>query len=172
MLCRWLASRPRRLGVEIYPGFAAAEVLEEDGRVSRHRHRRHGQRQSGQPGAEFPAPAWSCGRAALIFAEGCRGSLTERLMERLRNLRRGATLQVFEFQHRAFRVGQPLQHSSASRNNCSWCWTCPPGDGLASASQASIRQDVCSSDCSRFTSRSGPVNLQSASARVRSGGEA
>ena len=33
-LCRWLAAQAEELGVEIYPGFAAAEVLyDEDGRV-------------------------------------------------------------------------------------------------------------------------------------------
>src|SRR5580658_4573935 len=32
-LCRWLATQAEELGVEIYPGFAAAEVLYEDGRV-------------------------------------------------------------------------------------------------------------------------------------------
>jgi electron-transferring-flavoprotein dehydrogenase len=32
-VCRWLAAQAEELGVEIYPGFAAAEVLEEDGRV-------------------------------------------------------------------------------------------------------------------------------------------
>ena len=32
-LCRWLGQQAEALGVEIYPGFAASEVLEEDGRV-------------------------------------------------------------------------------------------------------------------------------------------
>src|ERR1700761_4683193 len=31
--CRWLAIQAEELGVEIYPGFAAAELLEEDGRI-------------------------------------------------------------------------------------------------------------------------------------------
>ena len=48
-LCRWLAQQAEELGVEIYPGFAAAEVLyDEDGRGARRRHRRHGHRQ-GRP---------------------------------------------------------------------------------------------------------------------------
>src|SRR5277367_435984 len=33
-LCRWLGTRAEALGVEIYPGFAAAEVLYEDGAVA------------------------------------------------------------------------------------------------------------------------------------------
>ena len=32
-VCRWLATQAEELGVEIYPGFAAAELLEEDGRI-------------------------------------------------------------------------------------------------------------------------------------------
>src|SRR5215471_12272005 len=32
-VCRWLATKAEALGVEIYPGFAAAEVLSEDGAV-------------------------------------------------------------------------------------------------------------------------------------------
>ena len=33
MSCRWLGQQAEALGVEIYPGFAAAELLEEDGRI-------------------------------------------------------------------------------------------------------------------------------------------
>ncbi len=55
-LCRWLAQQAEALGVEIYPGFAAAEVLYDDaGRVARGRDRRHGDRQ-GRP-ADRPLPA-------------------------------------------------------------------------------------------------------------------
>ena len=44
-VCRWLAKQAEELGVEIYPGFAAAEVLYDDkGRRQRCRHRRHGDR--------------------------------------------------------------------------------------------------------------------------------
>src|SRR5690348_12542328 len=53
-VCRWLATRAEALGVEIYPGFAAAELLEEDGR-DRHRHRRHGHHEVGRARAELPA---------------------------------------------------------------------------------------------------------------------
>jgi hypothetical protein len=44
-VCRWLATQAEALGVEIYPGFAAAEVLyNDDRRGGRRRHRRHGRR--------------------------------------------------------------------------------------------------------------------------------
>lgn len=42
-LCRWLGEQAEALGVEIYPGFAASEVLfDSDGRGARCRHRRYG----------------------------------------------------------------------------------------------------------------------------------
>ena len=42
-VCRWLAEQAESLGVEIYPGFTAAEVLFDDaGSVKRHRDRRNG----------------------------------------------------------------------------------------------------------------------------------
>ena len=44
-VCRWLAAKAEALGVEIYPGFAAADLLyDEQGRGHRRRHRRHGRR--------------------------------------------------------------------------------------------------------------------------------
>ena len=52
-VCRWLATKAEALGVEIYPGFAAAEVLfDAQRRGGRRRHRRHGHRQ-GWPAQGF-----------------------------------------------------------------------------------------------------------------------
>ena len=49
------------LGVEIYPGFAAAEVLYDDnGRGRRHRNRRHGHRQGRPAEGRISPAAWSC----------------------------------------------------------------------------------------------------------------
>ena len=55
-LCRWLAQQAEGLGVEIFAGFAAAEVLYgEDGAVSGVRHRRHGHRQGRRQDRELHA---------------------------------------------------------------------------------------------------------------------
>ena len=55
-LCRWLGSQAEALGVEIYPGFAAAEVLYDDtGPRSRRRHRRHGDREGRREDRRVPA---------------------------------------------------------------------------------------------------------------------
>ena len=81
-LTRWLAGRAEALGVEIFPGFAAAEVLyHEDGRVKGVATGDMGLDEHGQPkvgherGMELHAKV-------TVFAEGCRGHLGKRLIER------------------------------------------------------------------------------------------
>jgi electron-transferring-flavoprotein dehydrogenase len=80
--CRWLAEQAEALGTEIYPGFAAAEVLYDDqGRVTGVATGDMGvgkdgeQKDSYQPGMELRAKY-------TFFAEGCRGSLTKTLFQR------------------------------------------------------------------------------------------
>ncbi len=81
-VCRWLGEQAEALGVEIYPGFAAAEVLYDDqGRVMGVATGDMGLAKDGshkdsyQPGMELRAKY-------TFFAEGCRGSLSKTLMER------------------------------------------------------------------------------------------
>src|SRR4051812_20955397 len=74
-LCRWLAGQAEALGVEIYPGFAAAEVLyDEAGRVRGVATGSMGIGKDGQPTDNFTAGVELVGKETL-FAEGCRGSL-------------------------------------------------------------------------------------------------
>src|SRR5579862_8822487 len=76
-LCRWLAAQAEELGVEIYPGFAAAEVLFDDsGRVVGVATGDMGIGKDGEPTASFTPGVELRGRETL-FAEGCRGSLTK-----------------------------------------------------------------------------------------------
>ncbi|MBV9859923.1 MAG: electron transfer flavoprotein-ubiquinone oxidoreductase [Alphaproteobacteria bacterium] len=93
-LCRWLAQQAEELGVEIYPGFAAAEVLYDDGGRVRGVATgdmgigRDGERTDRyQPGVELVAKE-------TLFAEGARGSLTKTLVERFR-LRDGRDPQTY-----------------------------------------------------------------------------
>jgi electron-transferring-flavoprotein dehydrogenase len=94
-LCRWLGQQAEALGVEIYPGFAAAEVLygDDGGRVGGVATGDLGIGRDGtrtdryQPGMELRA-------RQTLFAEGCRGSLTQELFERFR-LREGADPQTY-----------------------------------------------------------------------------
>ena len=93
-LTRWLASQAEELGVEIFPGFAAAEVLfHEDGSVKGVATGDMGVARDGthrpdyQPGMELHA-------RYTFFAEGARGHLTKRLTE-LFDLRKDSGPQVY-----------------------------------------------------------------------------
>jgi electron-transferring-flavoprotein dehydrogenase len=92
-VCRWLGQQAEALGVEIYPGFAAADYLEEDGRVVGIATGDMGIGKDGQPTANFQRGMELRARYTL-FAEGCRGSLSKRLIERF-NLRDGHDRQTY-----------------------------------------------------------------------------
>ena len=78
-LCRWLAQRAETLGVELFPGFAAAAPLIEAGRVRGVRVGDMGRERDGSQGPNF-APGVDIHAAVTIVAEGCRGSLAKRLI--------------------------------------------------------------------------------------------
>jgi electron-transferring-flavoprotein dehydrogenase len=93
-LCRCLGAQAEALGVEIYPGFAAADVLYSDkgavagvltGDMGVARDGRH--KDSFTPGMELKA-------RYTFLAEGCRGSLSQRLMQHFR-LRDGVDHQKY-----------------------------------------------------------------------------
>ncbi len=92
--CRWLAEQAEVLGIEIFPGFAAAEVLYDgtggvrgiatgDMGVGKDGE----QTENYEPGIELLAKQ-------TLFAEGCRGSLTKELMQHF-NLRDGTDPQTY-----------------------------------------------------------------------------
>ena len=80
--CRWLGQQAEALGVEIYPGFAAAEVIQdENGAVKGVATGDMGIGKDGQPTANYTRGVELHGKQVL-FAEGCRGSLSKGLIER------------------------------------------------------------------------------------------
>jgi electron-transferring-flavoprotein dehydrogenase len=82
--CRWLAEQAEELGVEIYPGFAAAEVLyHADGSVRGVATGDMGLGPRGEKTANWQAGMELHARQTL-FAEGCRGSLSKMLMEKFK----------------------------------------------------------------------------------------
>ncbi len=88
-VCRWLATQAEELGVEIYPGFAAAEVLyDESGAVRGVATGDMGVGKDGQPTANHQEGMELLAKQT-IFAEGCRGSLTKELWQRF-DLRKDA----------------------------------------------------------------------------------
>ena len=108
-LCRWLASQAEELGVEIYPGFAAAEVLYDDnGAVRGVATGDMGIGRDGKPTANHE-PGVELIARQTIFAEGCRGSLTKGLFERF-GLRDGVDPQTFAIGLKELWEVDPAQH--------------------------------------------------------------
>lgn len=91
---KWLAAQAESLGVEIYPGFAAAEILyDENGRVVGVATGDVGIGKNGQPTERFTRGV-ELRAKQTVFAEGCRGSLTKILFERFK-LRDGVDPQCY-----------------------------------------------------------------------------
>jgi electron-transferring-flavoprotein dehydrogenase len=77
-----LAARAEALGVDVFPGFAAAEALVEDGSVVGVRLGDMGLDRERKPGPNY-APGADIRAGTTILAEGCRGSVTKQLVARL-----------------------------------------------------------------------------------------
>src|SRR6267378_2983810 len=81
-VCRWLARKAEALGVEIYPGFAATEVLyDEKGAVRGIATGDMGVAKDGSHKSSYTRGMELVGKYTL-FAEGARGSLTKQLIAR------------------------------------------------------------------------------------------
>jgi len=90
---RWLGGQAEALGVEIYPGFAASEVLIEDGRVVGVATGDMGVEKDGSPGGNFQ-PGMELRATYTLFGEGCRGSLTKQVQAKF-GLRDGVDPQTY-----------------------------------------------------------------------------
>mmetsp|Transcript_22680 Transcript_22680/g.68061 ORF Transcript_22680/g.68061 Transcript_22680/m.68061 type:complete len:595 (-) Transcript_22680:61-1845(-) len=93
-VARWLGEKAEELGVEIYPGFSAAEVLyDARGAVRGVATRDTGLEKDGTPGDSYEPGVELVGRQTL-FAEGARGSCSEEVMK-VFDLRRDCDPQQF-----------------------------------------------------------------------------
>ena len=93
-VCRWLAREAESLGVEIYPGFSAAEVLFDDnGAVRGVATGDMGVAHDGTHKADYQ-PGMELLAKYTLFAEGARGSLSQELMQKF-NLRDGIDPQKY-----------------------------------------------------------------------------
>ena len=94
LVTRWLAQQAEALGVEIYPGFAAAEVLyHEDGSVKGVATGDMGIGKDGEHTGNY-TPGMELHAKYTLIGEGVRGSLAKILMERF-NLRADCDPQTF-----------------------------------------------------------------------------
>ncbi len=80
-LCRWLGDQAEAMDVNIFPGFAAAQVLYEEGRVAGVLTGDMGVAASGEPKATFE-PGYALRAKYTLFAEGCHGHLGKELIAR------------------------------------------------------------------------------------------
>src|SRR3546814_16995259 len=108
-LCRWLGEQAETAGVELYPGFAAAEVLYDDAGAVRGLATgdigitREGEKEPNyQPGTELPA-------RSTFFAEGYSGNPAEDLAGKFR-LRLDADAHTLRTEQQTLRDTEPSKH--------------------------------------------------------------
>lgn len=92
-LCRWLGKQAEELGVEIYAGFPAQDVIIDNGRVVGVSTPDMGVDKHHQPLPQFQ-PGMNLYAKQILFAEGSRGSLTRKLTD-IFDLRKNAQPQTY-----------------------------------------------------------------------------
>lgn len=80
-VCRWLATQAEELGVEIFPGMAASELVMEGDRVAGVVAGEMGKNPDGTPGPSYE-PGMELRGKYVMIAEGVRGSLAKQLIEK------------------------------------------------------------------------------------------
>jgi electron-transferring-flavoprotein dehydrogenase len=110
-VCRWLAQQAEALGVEIFPGFAAAEVLYDDGgAVVGIATGDMGVERNGEQGPNYQ-PGMELRAKYTFFGEGCRGQLGRQLIAKF-DLARGRDPQVYGIGLKELWQIQPGKHQS------------------------------------------------------------
>ncbi|RUO36656.1 electron transfer flavoprotein-ubiquinone oxidoreductase [Aliidiomarina sanyensis] len=93
-VCRWLAEQAEAMGVEIFPGFAAAHVIYgDDGAVAGVITGDMGVSETGEPKDSY-MPGMELRAKYTVFAEGCRGHLGKELIQKF-DLDKDATAQHY-----------------------------------------------------------------------------
>ncbi len=81
-LCRWLGEQAENMGVEIFPGFAASEIVyNDDGSVKGIATGDMGVSENGEQKDSY-MPGMELHGTYTLFAEGCRGHLGKQLIEK------------------------------------------------------------------------------------------
>ena len=110
-VCRWLAQQAETLGIEIFPGFAAAEVLYDDrGTVTGVATGDMGVGKDGEPGPNHQ-PGMELHAKYTFFAEGCRGQLGRQLLAKYK-LDDGRDPQIYGIGLKELWQIQPEKHQS------------------------------------------------------------
>ncbi|MCG5514142.1 electron transfer flavoprotein-ubiquinone oxidoreductase [Ectothiorhodospira shaposhnikovii] len=119
-LCRWLARQAEDLGVEVLPGFPAAEILFDDqGAVMGVATADMGRLADGSEGPQFE-PGVELHARQTLFTEGCHGSLTKQLMARFA-LRDGVDPQTYGLGVKELWEVDPARHRPGTvRHTIGW----------------------------------------------------
>ena len=108
-IVRWLGEQAEALGIEIYPGFAGAELLfNEDGSVKGVATPNNGVNPDGSHKPSFE-PGMELHAKYTVFAEGCRGQLGKELMAKF-NLNDDADVQHYGIGFKELWEIDPSQH--------------------------------------------------------------
>ncbi len=107
-LCRWLAEYAEKLGVEIYPGFAAAEILYDNDQVIGIATGDMGIDKHGNKSDRYQ-PGMALLAKQTIFAEGCRGQLAQQLIKKF-NLDQHCDPQTYALGIKELWKVSPTQH--------------------------------------------------------------
>jgi electron-transferring-flavoprotein dehydrogenase len=139
--CKWLGERAEEIGVEVYPGFAGAEVVYgHDGAVKGVATNDLGVGRNGKAKSSFERGMEFQAKVTLL-AEGCHGSLTKKVIKKY-DLRRDSSPQtyglgikeVWEVKPENFKKGE-ISHSMGyplSRNVYGGGWMYHFGENLVS----------------------------------------
>jgi electron-transferring-flavoprotein dehydrogenase len=92
-VARWMGQQAEALGVQIFPGFPAADLIIEEGAVKGVKTGAFGIGKDGEKKASYQPPMELRAKITL-FGEGCRGSLSQRLMREFK-LREGVQPQTY-----------------------------------------------------------------------------
>jgi len=131
-VCRWLAGKAEALGVEIYPGFAAADlVYNDEGAVTGVITGDMGVERDGTPGPNY-APGMALLGKYVMIGEGARGSLAKQLIARF-NLSEGREPQKYGIGLKELWQVRPEVHKQGLVQH-SFGWPLGMGGGAAGGS--------------------------------------
>ena len=119
-LCRWLAEQAEKLGVEVFPGFPASEILyKEDGSVKGVATLDMGLDKEGKKQDGYEQGMELHGKVT-VFAEGCRGHLGKELIKKF-NLSEGKNPQQYGIGFKEiWEIDQNQHHEGLAMHTAGW----------------------------------------------------